>query len=359
MDSGVSISVIISTRDRASSLRETLETLGKIRVPAGNRMELIVVDNGSTDETAQVIRSAKTDNLKVEYLYEGSQGKSNGLNAALRQARGEIILFTDDDVVVPEDWAEQMIAALTESGTDAVVGRVVLADELARPWLTPLHKWWLAAPDEQWDETVELIGANMGFRRSVLEHVPGFDPGLGPGKLGFGEETLFGKQLMEAGFKIRYAPRAVIVHRPENSRLRRRDWLETARKKGRQAAYLCYHWEHNDIRAPRIRWFQYLIKLHIRRIIERPPCLDCEGISTWEMNYVQHMETCRGLCVERRRPRNYARRGLEKRRVTADLKNDYGRSIEEDREFLPQPAQNSKLGGPNGADAQTQLDGNR
>jgi len=314
MHSGESISIIISTRNRASELRQTLMTLGKVKIRADWQAELIVVDNASTDETAEAVRKATVANMKATYLYEPTLGKSNAVNTALRYAHGEIILFVDDDVIVPEDWVEQMVTAL-QSRADAVVGKTVLADGLARPWLGPLHRWWLAAPDDQADERVELIGANMGFRRSVLKRVPGFDPELGPGKLGFGEETLFGKQLVEAGFKLKYTPNAVVVHRPSELRLRRRDWLNTARKKGHQAAYLLYHWEHNDIRAPRIKWFRYLLKLHLRRIIERPPSLDSEGVSTWEMNYVQDLETCRWFCIERRRPRNYSRRGLEKRKL--------------------------------------------
>ena len=315
MDSGESISVIISTRNRASELRQTLMALAKVKIPADWQAELIVVDNASTDETAEVVRSAKVANMEAAYVYEATLGKSNALNTALRYTHGEIILFIDDDVLVSEDWVEQMVTAFRQSRADAVVGKTALPDGLARAWLGPLHRWWLAAPDDQADERVELIGANMGFRRSVLKRVPGFDPELGPGKLGFGEETLFGKQLVEAGFKLKYTPNAVVVHRPSELRLRRRDWLNTARKKGHQAAYLLYHWEHNDIRAPRIKWFRYLLKLHLRRIIERPPSLDSEGVSTWEMNYVQDLETCRWFCIERRRPRNYSRRGLEKRKL--------------------------------------------
>lgn len=315
MTPGLSVSVIVTTRNHASALRQTLETLGKVKIAKDCQAELIVVDNASTDDTAAILRTAKFANLKAKYLYEPTKGKSNALNTALGQAQGEYILFTDDDVLVSEDWVERMIQTFIEHQADAVVGKIVLAEDLARTWLSPLQKWWLAAPDDQLDENVELIGANMGFRRSVLKQVPRFDPELGPGKLGFGEETLFGKQLLEAGFKIKYAPKAMVIHRPDESRLRRRDWLNTARKKGHQEAYFLYHWEHDDIQAPRLKWLRYLLKLHLRRILQRPVPLDSEGVSAWEMNYVRYMETFRRFCRERRRPRNYARRGLNKRRA--------------------------------------------
>ena len=315
MTPGLSISVIVTTHNRASILRESLDVLGQIKIPTDWQAQLILVDNASTDDTAAVMRSARFSNLKPEYLYEPTKGKSNALNTALRCARGDFILFTDDDVSVSENWVEEIVKAFEQNQVDAVVGKIMLAEEVARPWLSPLQKWWLAAPDYQLDETAELIGANMGIRRSVLERVPGFDPELGPGALGLGEETLFSKQLVEAGFKIKYAPNAVVVHRPGELRLRRGDWLNTARKKGRQAAYVSYHWEHNDIPTPRREWLRNLIKLHLRRMVEPQPSLDSEGVSAWETNYVQYMETCRRFCVERRRPRNYSRRGLEKRSI--------------------------------------------
>jgi glucosyl-dolichyl phosphate glucuronosyltransferase len=315
--SGISVSVIITTHNRASALQQTLEVLGKLRVAKGWQIELIVVDNASSDDTAAVVRNAKFNNLKAVYLYEPTKGKSNALNSAFRRAGGEIFLLTDDDVSVAEDWVEQMIAAFEQEQADAVVGKIVLAENLLRPWLRPVQRWWLAAPPDQVNDAPELIGANMGFRRSVLERVCAFDPELGPGALGLGEEALFGKQLVEAGFTIKYAPKAVAVHRPDVSRLRRCDWIETARKKAREDAYIRYHWKYEDIRAPHVRWLWYALKLRLRRIFQRQPPLESEGIAGWEMSYVHSMETCRQFFVEQRRPRNYARHGLVKRATAA------------------------------------------
>jgi glucosyl-dolichyl phosphate glucuronosyltransferase len=209
------------------------------------------------------------------------------------------------------------MAAFEHDQADAVVGKIVLAENLLRPWLRPVQRWWLAAPPDQVNDSPELIGANMGFRRSVLKLVPAFDPELGPGALGLGEEALFGKQLAEAGFKIKYAPNAVVVHRPDESRLRRYAWIEAARKKGREEAYLRYHWKYEEIRAPHAAWLWYALKLRLRRILQQQPPLESEGIAAWEMSYVHSMEICRQFSVERRRPRNYSRRGLVKRNSLA------------------------------------------
>ena len=309
------ISIIISTHNRASALRQTLDELAKVKVAAGWQPELILVNNASSDDTATVLRSVKFENLHARYLYEPKKGKSHALNTALRHAKGEIILFTDDDVSISEDWLEKMVELFVQDRADAVVGKILLADHLARPWLSRMQKRLLAAPDDPSDETVELIGANMGFRRSILSKISGFDPELGPGAIGFGEETLFSKQLVRAGFKLKFARDAVVVHRPDESRLQRRAWLDTARKMGNKQAYLLYHWEHVDIRAPRLRCVWNLLKLHLRRFLQPPPPLESEGVPAWEMGYTETIETCRQFCLERRRSRNYSLRGLEKRRA--------------------------------------------
>jgi len=124
MSSDVSVSIILCTRDRAAGLKRTLEALGKVRIPSGWKAEVLVVDNGSTDSTTTVMRSVKLQNLEARYLYEPQKGKGHALNAGLAQARGEIILTTDDDVIVAEEWVEQLVSPLVNGECDAVTGRI-------------------------------------------------------------------------------------------------------------------------------------------------------------------------------------------------------------------------------------------
>lgn len=310
-----SVSIILCTHNRASGLIQTLEALGKLQIPSGWEAELIVVDNGSTDDTARVARSTKFQNLEVRYLYDARRGKANALNVALTQARGEIVLTTDDDVIVPADWVEQMASPIVNGGYDAVIGRIVLAPHLMRPWLSSTHYAMVASNDQTEFQmrNYELVGASMGFRRSALEHVPTFDTELGPGSaLGLGEDTLFGWQLLAAGFKVTYARSTSVLHCFDPSRLRRMVWLSEARKHGRSNAYIQYHWKHEDVRHPHLERFLILAKLHLRRIVQPVPSLEAEGCPAWEISYVARMELCRQFCLERRRPRNYSRRGLAK-----------------------------------------------
>lgn len=307
-----SISIILCTCNRPAGLAESLAGLAKLRLKPEWQAELVVVDNAPAETTAAVVRAAKIPNCEVVYVAEPKKGKSNALNTGLARARGEIILFTDDDVIVPPEWAEQMLAVFDRGNCDAVVGHIVLAPEMQRPWLTPLQKWWLAAPETQSEENPELIGANMGFRRGVLRLVPGYDPELGPGSLGRGEESLFSAQLVEAGFKIAFAKDAVVVHNPGTARLQRAEWLAMARKLGQQEAYLDYHWRHTDVLFPQLKRFWYRAKLNVRRKLQPPPPPTSEGCPGWESSYERHLAMSEQFCIELRRPRLYSRHGLVK-----------------------------------------------
>src|ERR1700722_14629654 len=97
-------SIIISSSNRATALEKTLRALGEVFIPTGWDAELIVVDNASKDHTADVVRASQLKNFKVRYLYESRMGKSNALNTGLAVAQGEVLLFTDDDVVPARDW---------------------------------------------------------------------------------------------------------------------------------------------------------------------------------------------------------------------------------------------------------------
>src|SRR5579872_2384014 len=103
------LSIIICTRNRAVRLQQTLIAQNKVNVPSGWSAEVIVVDNASTDQTAAVVQNTRLTSMENFYLYEARAGKANALNSGLAKARGEIIVFADDDVVPMEDWFGQIL----------------------------------------------------------------------------------------------------------------------------------------------------------------------------------------------------------------------------------------------------------
>lgn len=312
------ISVIICSRDRAAELEATLLAFRDVNVPNGWKCEIVVVDNTSSDQITRRARQARLAHIETRFLFEPRKGKSNALNTGLANARYDLILFTDDDVRPAADWLEQLAGPLCRNECDAVVGKILLAPRLNRPWLSENYKAWLAClekPPTEWP--LELIGANMGFKRSVLDKVPGFDPELAPGGLGLGEDSLFSRQLREAAFTIQFVGEAIVYHHLSASRLRRSAWLKAGEVHGRTNAYISHHWKHEDICAPRIRLSYLRLKLFLRRILQPVPPGETEGCPRWEMGYMIGIGFYDQYLKERKRPRNYSKRGLITLNVSA------------------------------------------
>lgn len=102
--------VAVCTRDRPAQLKRLLGSLCRLDVPPATAWEVLVVDNGSTRETGLLVeRYANT--LPLRCVNEPQQGISHARNRAITEARGSLIMFTDDDCVVPEDWLARFLAA--------------------------------------------------------------------------------------------------------------------------------------------------------------------------------------------------------------------------------------------------------
>ncbi len=291
-------------------LAQTLERFLRVSVPTGWKVELIIADNGSTDGTAEVIRSARHPAIEIRHLMEERPGKSRAQNRALRAARSDVLLFTDDDVELAENWIERMAVPLREGNADAVVGRIILSSELRRPWMTPMHEMWLAAVAEPADEAPILIGACMGVHRAVFERIGAFDEELGPGATGFGEETLLWRQMKEARMMILAVRDTHVVHHPDPSRLDRASWLAASRCFGLTDAYIKHHWDHERPAFPLMQFLFLRAKLFVRRRFAARHQNGDEGCAAWEMSYLVRLESMRQWRNERQRPRNYERRGL-------------------------------------------------
>ena len=308
------ISILICTCNRADSLAETLENLKSLVVPDDWSAELIVVDNASTDNTAQVVENFQLPQMPIRYVHEARAGKGYAYNTGMAAARGQVLLFTDDDVRPPRDWIAAMCAPILCGEADAVGGGIRLAPHLERPWMQEIHRLYLAdtsalAALPQPPEF--LIGANMAFSREIAERIH-FDIQLGPGALGFGDDVLFHRQIQAANYRTKMALDVVVEHHVQESRLSRANFLDRARKEGRSQAYLDYHWEHKFVRHPRQQLrnssFQ-LLKLRLKQTGKSQPV---EGASSYEMQLVKDIAYFRQYFAERKKPRNYAKHGSEK-----------------------------------------------
>lgn len=209
------LSVLICTRNRAKSLASTLERFFAQRFAADYDFELVIVDNASTDETRQVAeRFLQHPDFasRMFYLPEKKAGLSRARNAGLKAARGEIIVFTDDDVLVTENWLDEIHREFAADPNLFVLGGRVL---LARAGLQEVAVF----PATERREIVfpngggVAMGANMAFRREVFDRVGLFDVRLGAGTFfAGGEDIELFYRALKAGYKFVYAPNVLVYH---------------------------------------------------------------------------------------------------------------------------------------------------
>lgn len=210
-------------------------------------VELVVVDNGSNDGTKEVFESAHFPWGATRFEVEPSQGVSHARNRAIKVCKGDILLWTDDDVRVPADWVPRMVEPIRNGVCDAIAGGVRLAPGRSRPWMgTCLRAWFASSEVLNVQRPGRLIGANMAFHRRVLAGAPEFDTVLGPGALGMGEETLFSYQIERAGYRIASAFDVVVDHVFDTSRLCPAGLAAIAYAMGRSEAYIAHHWHGTD-----------------------------------------------------------------------------------------------------------------
>ena len=215
-------SVVIATHNRAQVLRATLRSLAALR--ADGPWEVVVVDNNSTDDTGDVVRSAAAGfPAELRYVLEAQPGRSPALNTGIRAAAGGIIVTTDDDVRVPAEWLNQAAHALDAYGADYVGGRVLPIWGGPRPaWLPERgggRMWAVVALLDYGDAPFEFgarvpLGVNMAFRRAAFDRAGLFDP-----EIGRRAGTLLGQEIREwcirargAGVTGSYAPGMVLEH---------------------------------------------------------------------------------------------------------------------------------------------------
>jgi GT2 family glycosyltransferase len=232
------ITVVVCTREHPEPLRLTLESLVTQEYPA---YRILVVDNAPrTDATARVVRSFADRGVDVEYLVEPRPGLSRARNAAVAAAPGEILAFTDDDVVADRYWLAEVARGFADVPAADVVTGLILPAELE----TPAQVWFeeygghskgrgftpavfRRRPGSSYLEPTlgaarqhHLYplppfgaGANMVFRPGVIEAIGGFDEALGAGTPAMGsEDTHALLRVLHDGGTIAYRPSALVRH---------------------------------------------------------------------------------------------------------------------------------------------------
>lgn len=227
-------SVLVCTRNSAGMLEDCLESIlaDRSTVPR----EIVVVDNGSSDPTREVVRKvAERAAFPVSYVLEPRVGIAHARNAAVRKASGDVLLFADDSVVVCDGWADALVAGLDNPEVAVVAGRILPRWPVEPPaWMNgpqaailTMHDFGLEPRLLRPDEPV--VTKNLALRRDlVCSFDPPFHPRLGhagPTRVG-GEDTHLVNRLRSRG-SVAYRPNALVHRRIDPARIDL-GWIRTA-----------------------------------------------------------------------------------------------------------------------------------
>ena len=216
------ISSVICTCNRAEYLPHAIRSLAEQDM-ARDDYEIIIVDNGSTDSTREIVSGLMRDLTNLRYVYEHKSGLSHARNRGLEEAAAPIVAFLDDDAIAVPAWLSSIVNAFTtQPGPVCVGGPVEPWYEVSRPTWFPdvfigCHQRhygdvprWCSYPAEQ------PVGCNMAFVKERVMQVGGFNGQLQK----YNDETELISRLIDAGGQIFYEPRAGIRHLFGKERLR-------------------------------------------------------------------------------------------------------------------------------------------
>lgn len=220
-------SIIIITRNRAGIIANVLQTIKWLEFPR-DQFEVVVVDNGSEDGTANAVsRVMEASDINWRIIFEPVPGLCSARNAGLATAKGKWIAFLDDDALIQTDWLDAYQQAINRYPEAAALGGPASLDpRIPRPW------WWCKKFDvtmscQDYGEIMmpyrkyaHPYGLNMVFNRHILDKYHGFDVTLDAIIPGLADETDLFFRMMKNMELVIYVPKARVVHALASERLR-------------------------------------------------------------------------------------------------------------------------------------------
>lgn len=209
------LTVVICTYNRRVWLGECLEALAGQTLDE-SRYEIVVVDNGSRDETRETVRTFRSEHPNCRYVYEPELGLSHARNRGVDSARTEYIAFVDDDSQPDPHWLSTILRIIGVHNPDIVGGAVgpMVQDE----WPTWFREQYAVRGDmgeSGWLDHGYIMGTNIVFRKSLLREYGGFSPhfGMHGDRLGYHEETQLVMRAIQEKRKVYYSRDLVVKDR--------------------------------------------------------------------------------------------------------------------------------------------------
>lgn len=229
------VSLLVPSHNRRELLALTLSSVRELQIPDDAEIELIVVANACTDGTAAMVEAAaERMPIPTRCVVEARPGSSRARNRAAAEARGDLLAYIDDDVLLDPGWLRAHLEVFATRPADIVGGPIRLwwQDVERPPWFSRDLDAVLAMKDHG-DQVIELrrysdaLTANLVCRRAVFERMGGFrlDLERRGTSMGSSEDIDFLRRALETGFRLFYAPAAAVQH-----------WVDPRRISSR---YLC------------------------------------------------------------------------------------------------------------------------
>ncbi|HUR59689.1 MAG TPA: glycosyltransferase [Opitutaceae bacterium] len=218
------ITVAIPTYNRADFLRQTLAGIAAQQFPR-DHFEVLVIDNNSTDHTRAVVAEFAHARPAPRHIVEAQQGLDYARNRAIAEARGEVIVFGDDDILVAPDWLAQMTVPILADQLErigAVGGEVIPVFPDGLPdWVREWHAPLAFRPDlGPLDSKHSPMGANLAFPKWVFARLGHFHTALdrAAGNYFSGGDSEMIRRVRAAGLQVWFSPRAAVKHQMPASR---------------------------------------------------------------------------------------------------------------------------------------------
>ena len=196
------VSIVIPAHNAAHTLRELIEACLAQDYPS-DRIEIIVVDDGSVDDTAKIARD-----FRVNYIYQEKRGPASARNNGWRCAKGDLVCFTDADCVPYRDWVSMLVRCCKEDSVGAVAGSYAV-DSSKYPLDRFVH-FEIKYRHSMMPVYINSFGTyNVLVKRSVLEELNGFDPAYSHAS---GEDSDLSYRMIKKGYRIYFEKQAFVGH---------------------------------------------------------------------------------------------------------------------------------------------------
>lgn len=233
-----SLALIVPTRNRVQILSELLESIRRLDDVSAKRLEVIVADNDSQDNSYELVTSMTKDfPVPLRVVKIARPGKSAAVNDAVKAVSSDLVAFLDDDVVIEKGWLLAVEGFFRQGKYKVGQGRIGLqAPANSDPEILKLVQRYRTIPMLEHPANTESVhslnAANFFMHREVFNQVGGLDERLGPGASGTSEDVDLARRLRRAGVAIGYAPQAVVYHRVDRDRLTEAYFKKIHRRQG-------------------------------------------------------------------------------------------------------------------------------